>query len=110
MPFMCFAQSLVQFEKKDANEFAFVPNYERFELNLNTKFVADFERTSIKKNTFLFSSGWLLQGWKYTNSFDQFSSSPLFDSRNYAPETVSDYNRHLESNYFTLNQKYPFVW
>lgn len=82
---------------------------------LDTRFTSN-NLIKIKKSDFVskeatfftFSLG-LMDGLKYRSIIDQFSSTPMFDSRAYQPISVTDYNNYLERNYFIINS-HPNIW
>lgn len=80
-------------------------------LDFSSKSIS-FSSTSFtyKKSNFLFATGWLLQGLKFSSALDEFSAISPFDLRDYEPTSFSGYINHFQTNQLIMNQASTSVW
>lgn len=85
------------------------PNSNNFRLNKNNLQMSNSD-IFLNNSSVTSSIGFLFETLKFTSVFDQFLSTPAFDSRAYRPSSFSDYNNYIERNYMLLNKTKHSIW
>lgn len=65
---------------------------------------------SKKTRGLLYSTGWLLQGLKFSSPIDEFSALAPFDVRAINPVSFSEYSFQVKKDYLLQEQPIPTLW